>query len=71
VDPILATALRAFPRQALHAWQLTLTHPITHARVSVEAPLPRDLEELLAATGLSSRAVRARDRDAERRLRIT
>jgi 23S rRNA pseudouridine1911/1915/1917 synthase len=52
VDPMLATALRTFPRQALHAWRLTLTHPVSRARLSLEARIPRDLEQLLAAAGL-------------------
>ena len=42
-----------FPRQALHAWRLTLTHPGTNAPLSIEAPLPEDLQKLLTATGLS------------------
>jgi 23S rRNA pseudouridine1911/1915/1917 synthase len=50
----LAAALRAFPRQALHAWRVSFIHPETRGRVVVEAPLPRDFEELLAATGLMS-----------------
>ena len=52
-DLALATALRAFPRQALHAWRLALTHPVTRARLLIEAQVPRDLEQLLAVTGLS------------------
>jgi 23S rRNA pseudouridine1911/1915/1917 synthase len=51
-DPVLATAVRTFPRQALHAWRLALTHPVTRARLCLEAPLPCDLEQLLTATGL-------------------
>jgi 23S rRNA pseudouridine1911/1915/1917 synthase len=51
-DPLLAATLRAFPRQALHAWRVTFTHPITRARVTIEAPVPRDLEALLDASGL-------------------
>jgi len=31
------------PRQALHAWRLALPHPVTGARVELEAPLPDDL----------------------------
>ena len=38
----------AFPRQALHAWRLTVTHPVTGAAMTFEAPLPTDLAELLA-----------------------
>lgn len=30
-------------RVALHAWRLVFPHPITRARVEVEAPLPEDL----------------------------
>jgi 23S rRNA pseudouridine1911/1915/1917 synthase len=52
VDTALATALRAFPRQALHAWRLAVTHPFTRERLFLEAPLPRDFAELLAAANL-------------------
>jgi 23S rRNA pseudouridine1911/1915/1917 synthase len=53
VDAGLAAALGVFPRQALHAWRLAFTHPMTGARVSLEAPLPDDLRGLLAAGGLT------------------
>jgi 23S rRNA pseudouridine1911/1915/1917 synthase len=53
-DPALADALRAFPRQALHAWRIALTHPVTRERLCLEAPVPRDVEGLLAAAGLSA-----------------
>ncbi|MFC0211495.1 RluA family pseudouridine synthase [Paenibacillus chartarius] len=36
-----------FPRQALHAMRLGFDHPLTKQRLTVEAPLPADLEELL------------------------
>ena len=52
-DRALAAALRAFPRQALHAWRVAFTHPVTRERVLVEAPIPRDLEGLLSVSGLS------------------
>jgi 23S rRNA pseudouridine1911/1915/1917 synthase len=51
-DPALASALRAFPRQALHAWRLAFVHPMTHRRVELEAPLPSDIERLLADAGV-------------------
>jgi 23S rRNA pseudouridine1911/1915/1917 synthase len=51
-DSALAAALRAFPRQALHAWRVALTHPVTRARILLEAPVPRDVQGLLAASGL-------------------
>ncbi len=44
-----AEACRSFPRQALHAWKLTITHPATGAPMTFEAPLPLDMEGLLAA----------------------
>jgi 23S rRNA pseudouridine1911/1915/1917 synthase len=55
-DAPLAAALRTFPRQALHAWRVAVTHPVTHERLVVEAPVPRDVEELLSAAGLPSSA---------------
>jgi 23S rRNA pseudouridine1911/1915/1917 synthase len=38
----------AFARQALHAAELTLTHPRTREVATWRAPLPRDLKRLLA-----------------------
>lgn len=52
-DPTLAATLRAFPRQALHAWRVRVIHPVTGAPLDIEAPLPDDLKELLRASGLS------------------
>jgi len=51
-DPLLAASLRDFPRQALHAWRVGFTHPVTRTRLTIEAPVPRDMQELLDATGL-------------------
>jgi 23S rRNA pseudouridine1911/1915/1917 synthase len=51
-DPALRAALRSFPRQALHASRLALTHPMTGAPLVIEAPLPRDFESLLTAARL-------------------
>jgi 23S rRNA pseudouridine1911/1915/1917 synthase len=42
-----ASALRAFPRQALHAWQTTFLHPQSGKRLTIVAPLPADLAALL------------------------
>jgi 23S rRNA pseudouridine1911/1915/1917 synthase len=36
-------------RQALHAARLELDHPITGERLRFEAPLPADMERMLAA----------------------
>ena len=35
-------------RQALHAWRLSFQHPATGERLAFEAPLPPDMENLLA-----------------------
>ena len=53
-DPASAEALRAFPRQALHAWRLALTHPVTGTPLRLEARVPRDLDQLMAATIFNS-----------------
>ena len=58
-NPALAAALRTFPRQALHAWRITVRHPLTRDRLTIEAPLPADLLALLAAAGLDERFRRA------------
>jgi 23S rRNA-/tRNA-specific pseudouridylate synthase len=34
-------------RLPLHAWKVAFTHPATGKRISLEAPLPRDLKEFL------------------------
>ena len=46
-DAGLAALCRDFPRQALHAWKLTITHPATGVPMTFEAPLPADLAGLL------------------------
>src|SRR5207247_3345773 len=38
----------AFPRQALHAAEIRFDHPSSGDRLVVRAPLPPDLEQLLA-----------------------
>ena len=44
---------RPFPRQALHAFRLTLTHPVTTRCLSLTAPLPSDLNSLLSQLDLA------------------
>ncbi|HEX2224862.1 MAG TPA: RluA family pseudouridine synthase [Thermoanaerobaculia bacterium] len=51
-DPETAAACRDFPRQALHAFRVAFAHPRTGAAVDLTAPVPADLAQLLAATGL-------------------
>ncbi len=46
-DGEAAAACRDFPRQALHAWKLTITHPGTGEPMTFVAPLPADIEALL------------------------
>jgi 23S rRNA pseudouridine1911/1915/1917 synthase len=40
-------ACRTFPRQALHAWKVCITHPISGEQLDVEAPIPEDLAALI------------------------
>ena len=47
--PHLRDVLRGFRRQALHAAKLEFRHPLTGKAVSLEAPLPMDFVQLLAA----------------------
>jgi len=42
-------AAAAFPRQALHAATLGFVHPVTGKNLRFEAPLPADMQALLAA----------------------
>jgi len=46
-DGALAAACRDFPRQALHAWKLTITHPASGEPMTFEAPIPADIQALL------------------------
>jgi 23S rRNA pseudouridine1911/1915/1917 synthase len=48
-DSGLRRRLRAFPRQALHAWRVAFDHPVTGVRVAIESPIPADLRDLLAS----------------------
>ena len=56
---------RAFPRQALHAWRLSLRHPTGGKTMSIVAPLPADMRELLAALGFQGLSRRSGDAKAE------
>jgi 23S rRNA pseudouridine1911/1915/1917 synthase len=44
--------LPAIARQALHAWRLAFTHPVTAERIEVTAPIPDDMAHVLETTGL-------------------
>jgi 23S rRNA pseudouridine1911/1915/1917 synthase len=47
-SPPLIDTLRAFQRQALHAERLTLKHPTTGEMCEFTAPMPADLQHLIA-----------------------
>jgi 23S rRNA pseudouridine1911/1915/1917 synthase len=50
-DPVYRRGTRhglSFPRQALHAAELTLVHPRTAKTMTWRSPLPRDMKRLLA-----------------------
>jgi len=53
-DGTLAEACKTFPRQALHAWRLTLKHPTTGEKMTFAAPVPEDVKALLEAAGLKA-----------------
>ena len=46
-DASYGEAHPALTRQALHAWRLTLPHPVTREPLRIEAPVPRDLSSLM------------------------
>jgi len=48
-SPELIAALQSFKRQALHAARLAFEHPISGKPIEVTAPLPADMQALLAA----------------------
>jgi 23S rRNA pseudouridine1911/1915/1917 synthase len=54
----LIEALRGFRRQALHAARLSFAHPVSGKPVESTAPLPQDMQDLLA--------VLARDKESRR-----
>ncbi len=41
--PQLLNAVKAVPRQMLHAWRLSLNHPDTGEKLQFEAPIPEDM----------------------------
>lgn len=55
--PALAEALRGFRRQALHAARLGLEHPVTGEFMEWQAPLPQDMQQLLAVLREDARHV--------------
>jgi 23S rRNA pseudouridine1911/1915/1917 synthase len=49
-DPVYGRRRHSLPldRQFLHAWRLRFRHPVTRKKLELEAPLPHDLEQVLA-----------------------
>lgn len=43
----LISTLKNFPRQALHASDISLLHPVTGEQLQCQAPLPEDMQHLL------------------------
>ena len=52
-DPSLRAVLKGFPRQALHAWRVSCSHPVTRQSLELEAAAPQDLRRLLTACRLA------------------
>jgi 23S rRNA pseudouridine1911/1915/1917 synthase len=48
-DTVYGQRAAVIPRQALHAWRVTLPHPITREMLTVTARLPRDIESIRLA----------------------
>ena len=44
-----AALLKGIDRQALHAWRLSLVHPMTSERLEFTAPLPEDIAKILSS----------------------
>ena len=49
IPPGLREIIQSFPRQALHASLLSLTHPVTQEAMTWTTPLPADIQSLLDA----------------------
>lgn len=47
-DRVYGEPHAALTRQALHAWRVSLPHPVTREPLQLEAPVPRDLRALMA-----------------------
>jgi 23S rRNA pseudouridine1911/1915/1917 synthase len=52
-DSSLGRIVASFPRQALHAWRLSMRHPATGARLEIAAPIPEDMRTLMVAAALT------------------
>ncbi len=52
-DPVYSRGIGKFPinRQALHAWKITFIHPTDKRTMTFDAPLPKDMTDLLHSFG--------------------
>jgi 23S rRNA pseudouridine1911/1915/1917 synthase len=46
-DAVYGQTSETIARQALHAWRISLVHPVTRERLQLEAPLPPDMRALV------------------------
>jgi 23S rRNA pseudouridine1911/1915/1917 synthase len=53
-DVTYGEASHDIARQALHAWRVSLVHPATRERLTIEAPLPADMLALAGAAGAAT-----------------
>jgi 23S rRNA pseudouridine1911/1915/1917 synthase len=47
VSDKMCQAVMGLDRQMLHAWRIAFNHPVTGARLKVDAPIPEDLREIM------------------------
>ena len=47
VSPEVGRAVLELDRQMLHAWRMSFIHPVTGARMTLEAPIPADMTGLI------------------------
>ena len=47
-DTAVRAGIKALDRQALHAWRLSFTHPVTGEALRFCSPLPKDMADLIA-----------------------
>jgi 23S rRNA pseudouridine1911/1915/1917 synthase len=56
-DAALKKTLQEFPRQALHAERIAFRHPASNEPLEIVAPVPRDIQELIAAIDVAMSSV--------------
>ena len=46
-DDMYGGSLEYINRQALHCKTITFIHPVTHKKITVTTPLPKDMEQVI------------------------